>query len=506
MGKKERKQKQVPPKEDDAKKSFSSLGRGMGFISLFFLFTVFIQAQKNNVEDSSSNTTTTTLPPLEVLEVHEETTGECTIDPASGSNTCESNEPSDCLDSHEKCSFWAQHGECDNNPNYMLNNCQKSCHSCDRTLADPKESITFNDDWMVATKAFGEQQQIDGKEIQKTIEIIEQSVKYMQNLEEDKSHGISQKVLDSCLNRHDLCSFWAAIGECEVNPGYMITNCAPSCFSCDKIDFETRCPPRTTNPEKYVPGLLPGGLNTMFDNIIEEGRSDMTNYTVDIHMGPKSFTSKWDEDAEIPDGPWVVTFDNFLSDEECDRLIQLGYETKDGYQRSLDVGEVKFDGSFDGMESKTRTSANAWCSEKCRDDPTASVVMERLANVAGIPSRNSEDFQLLNYDVGQFYREHHDYIELQKDRQCGPRILTFFLYLSEVEAGGGTAFPTLNNLTVVPKKGRALLWPSVLDENPLESDGRTRHEALTVWAGKKYAANAWIHLFDYLTPQGTGCT
>ena len=58
------------------------------------------------------------------------------------------------------------------------------------------------------------------------------------------------------------------------------------------------------------------------------------------------------------------------------------------------------------------------------------------------------------------YNTHHDYIPHQKTRQCGPRILTFFMYLSDVDAGGGTDFPDLG-ITVMPKKGRALLWPSV---------------------------------------------
>jgi hypothetical protein len=46
--------------------------------------------------------------------------------------------------------------------------------------------------------------------------------------------------------------------------------------------------------------------------------------------------------------------------------------------------------------------------------------------------------------------------------------------------GGGTNFPLLGNLTVMPKKGRALIWPSVLDEDPNAKDARTDHQALPV--------------------------
>ena len=86
----------------------------------------------------------------------------------------------------------------------------------------------------------------------------------------------------------------------------------------------------------------------------------------------------------------------------------------------------------------------------------------------------------------------------------GPRLLTMFLYLSDVEGGGETTFNQLN-ITVTPKRGRALLWPSVKDESLTTADHRTMHEARPVTAGLKYAANAWLHLYDFRTPHAQGC-
>eukprot|EP00957_Ditylum_brightwellii_P096992 7386167-Ditylum_brightwellii.AAC.1 len=62
----------------------------------------------------------------------------------------------------------------------------------------------------------------------------------------------------------------------------------------------------------------------------------------------------------------------------------------------------------------------------------------------------------------------------------GVRILTMFFYLNDVEDGGGTRFRKLDHLTFTPQKGMALLWPSVLDENPHSIDQRTSHEAMPV--------------------------
>ena len=72
-------------------------------------------------------------------------------------------------------------------------------------------------------------------------------------------------------------------------------------------------------------------------------------------------------------------------------------------------------------------------------------------------------------------QDHHDYIEHNYGRQQGVRILTSYLYLNDVEAGGGTLFTGLN-ITVMPKRGRALFWPSVRNDEPNEKDGRTNHQ------------------------------
>ena len=60
--------------------------------------------------------------------------------------------------------------------------------------------------------------------------------------------------------------------------------------------------------------------------------------------------------------------------------------------------------------------------------------------------------------------------------------------MSDVEEGGETYFNQLD-LAVSPKKGRALIWPSVTDDDPKFWDARMFHEAKDVIRGKKLAAN-----------------
>ena len=61
-------------------------------------------------------------------------------------------------------------------------------------------------------------------------------------------------------------------------------------------------------------------------------------------------------------------------------------------------------------------------------------------------------------------------------------------------------------LCIKPKRGRALIWPSVLSDSLLKQDPRTMHQAQPVTKGVKYAANAWVHLYNFAVPHLWGCT
>jgi len=398
---------------------------------------------------------------------------------------------------------------------------------------------------------FGTPQTVEGSQRNEVAEKVKKTAEYM---ESEQMMELEEDVRKNCQNRHELCSFWAVIGECDNNKGYMTTNCAPACQTCHLIDIERRCP----KLEDADPALVPGSLNQMFERIVrqapgnrtltEEERNELAAsqtplYTVTVHSRPDPDPREISPAIDKATPPWVVTFDNFLTAEECEAMIELGYKYE--YKRSEDVGGLKFDGTHESVQSVRRTSENSWCSERqgCRAEEVAARIHERMSAVMGIPPANSEDLQLLKYEKGQFYRyvvcawafllllpcqllltvlffplvlliiiaaaaaaarTHHDYIPHQRDRQCGPRILTFFLYLSDVEAGGGTNFPQLD-LTIEAKRGRALLWPSVLNSEPMAKDGRMMHQALEVLEGTKFAANGWIHMYDYLTPQQNGC-
>jgi len=433
----------------------------------------------------------------------------------------------DCHDMHAKCKRWADQGNCVTDSGFMELYCRTACSSCDEVAKDefddyddddddfelPSDETDVTDLTLSWSESFGVRQELlPDQDNSQILRWIERTLVYMETLNETQS--LSPKLLDACRNLHPSCTLWALQDECERNPAYMYTHCAPACLSCEMMDFKTRCPP--PNETLVHPALQNGHLDNLFERIIgmgSEQRHDMTaekqrelverglpEYSSHVLSSPRSTDVR---NGDNPN-PWVVVLDDFLSDEECDVMIKLGFQA--GYKRSKEVVNETVDGTFESAESENRTSENAWClpTNGCQDDEMTKRITERMEYVTGIPANHSEPLQILKYEVGQFYKPHNDYKDLFLLRAAGPRILTFFLYLSDVENGGGTRFPRLD-LTVQPKRGRALIWPSVLDTNLSAIDDRMEHEALEVVQGTKFAANVWIHLYDYMTPFLRGC-
>jgi prolyl 4-hydroxylase len=281
--------------------------------------------------------------------------------------------------------------------------CKKACKSCHVNVTSgttTTDTSTPNNEQQ-KTMAFGVIQVMAGNEV--TMRVME-SIAYM---ESETVMQLDESIRVQCQNRHEFCAFWAVHGECEHNVEYMYRECSPSCMVCHHLlpDVTPHCP--KIDDTLIKPALYPGDLHQMFHRMIEEApgnRTDdewieinrnlgtWTNYTVHIHSQPDTEV----QDASSP--PWVITLDNFLTEEECTTMIQLGYKYE--YERSIE----KVEGTYDDLQSDYRTSENAWCSSArgCRNETIPMRLHQRMADVLGIPPENSEDIQILKYEIGQY--------------------------------------------------------------------------------------------------------
>mmetsp|Transcript_6091 Transcript_6091/g.14766 ORF Transcript_6091/g.14766 Transcript_6091/m.14766 type:complete len:507 (-) Transcript_6091:905-2425(-) len=384
----------------------------------------------------------------------------------------------ECIDKYSNCPMWAESkpSECSINADFMLSKCKLACRACEKhkQYSDILPTIDGRD--LGTAQSFYGDEAISTEELEKRVAA---SQDYMR--EQIQLGSIDPEALRSCKNEYELCTFWSLLGECDNNPTFMKFRCGPACLSCEMLDFKHRCPMdrEIMGPDAWSPG----DLDRMFRRLSLEPYK--SKYDVNVLSSPDS------EEG----GPWVLTMENFITDQESERLIELG--SNRGYKRST-VGET------DRVVSQSRTSSHTWCKLECAQDETVVAVNNRISNMTELPVVNSESLQLLRYDPGQFYTLHHDYIDTELERQQGVRMITVFLYLNDVEAGGGTNFPGLD-ITVMPKRGRVLIWPHVLDSDPNKEDERTEHQALPVEAGMKYGANAWYHMRSFQGPRSRGC-
>eukprot|EP01038_Epipyxis_sp_PR26KG_P013151 gene13151-17619_t len=197
--------------------------------------------------------------------------------------------------------------------------------------------------------------------------------------------GAPRVAMAECVDRYEDCAQYAEQGDCHAAPGWMIMYCPKSCNTCELRDPKIRCPRSALNMSTE-PIYKPGDMEQMFGSI--QSRFDGI-YDVNV----------------LSTSPWVITLDNFLTNEEADALIT----TVERWERSTDSGTTNEFGETGRVLSSGRTSSNAWCQFECEKHPLVQNIFRKIEQVTNVPKVNYESFQVLRYDIGQFYQTHHDY-------------------------------------------------------------------------------------------------
>jgi hypothetical protein len=223
------------------------------------------------------------------------------------------------------------------------------------------------------------------------------------------------------------------------------------------------------------PAMVPGGISAAF-----EAAMSMEEY------GPVAHSRD----------PVIIEFTEFLTEDETEEYLNVINTKADGWDRSAA-------GGYGAMS--VRTSTTSFCTGECDRSPMVQKVLERTGLVSSHPKENIEFVQFVNYSVGQFFRKHEDSRDSFRYAPQGTRTFSLFLYLSTPINGGETSFPKLG-IKVKPKKGHAVLFSNVLDDDPEATDYRSTHEGETVNEGYKLASNVWIYNYDYRKADEMRCT
>ncbi|KAI9553536.1 hypothetical protein GHT06_021454 [Daphnia sinensis] len=185
--------------------------------------------------------------------------------------------------------------------------------------------------------------------------------------------------------------------------------------------------------------------------------------------------------------PLLVIYHDVITDEEIETVKQLA---KPRFQRTTVRNSVT--GKVE--TAKYRISKAAFLKDS--EHEYVSKISRRVGQITGLDMATAEDLQVCNYGIGGHYEPHFDYartkeaIGFNKDSGWRNRIATWLFYMSNVEAGGATVFPTLN-VALWPQKGSAAFWYNLHLNG--EGNVNTRHAACPVLTGSKWVSNKWIH-------------
>ena len=232
--------------------------------------------------------------------------------------------------------------------------------------------------------------------------------------------------------------------------------------------------------------------------------------------------------------PPVVVIDNFLSDRECDDVLELqGVSPPTGAGRVIRIESRLSDANRSRSASTAVRSSTTWYA-RYGAPAVAPLIRGLLALLPHVALEQLEEVHLVRYEGGgQGFGWHEDVLSVDEATPAagGQRVATCLVYLNECE-GGRTLFRDLRGedgrrLGVSPEKGRALLFfPSVtgtsalgrgasMTDSPRTTFGKayfddTRADHRTSHAGEppgndgqKNIAQLWIHSREH-TPRVFG--
>lgn len=185
------------------------------------------------------------------------------------------------------------------------------------------------------------------------------------------------------------------------------------------------------------------------------------------------------------ESPWVQLYvhQQFLSDADCDFLINM-------IDAFAEPSTLYKGTEQEGFRTSYSCNVDAFHPDIIRID-------QAICDLLSLPRENSELLQGQRYQVGQQFKDHHDFFFESQNywKHEGPgggqRSWTAMVYLNEPEAGGETTFPGLN-YSVAPKRGMLLTWNNMLPNGTPNMN--TLHAGSPVVSGTKYIITKWFRL------------
>ena len=200
----------------------------------------------------------------------------------------------------------------------------------------------------------------------------------------------------------------------------------------------------------------------------------------------------------------IIIQENVIPQEHIEELMLLTNNTKDIHQATV-INKVKEKEDGDACEEDLETRHTLWYHitdemNKKFEQAVAGCFREHVAPKYKCHFKSYEPVQFLGYPVGGHYKGHNDGESFNYETRQWERIMerdvSFLFYLNDQYGGGELEFTDLG-LTIKPKKGMMIAFPSYKD---------FAHKVHPVTWGHRYSLVSWVatqkNLYDTIPRPG----
>ena len=183
----------------------------------------------------------------------------------------------------------------------------------------------------------------------------------------------------------------------------------------------------------------------------------------------------------------IIIKDNVIPQEHIEEIMLLTNNTKDISQATIINDKKEEDNHKEDL--KVRNTLWYHITEemaKNLEQAVAACFREHVAPKYNCQFKSYEPVQFLGYPVGGHYKAHNDgesfNYETRQWEKCMDRDVSFLFYLNDQYGGGELEFTDLG-LTIKPKKGMMIVFPSYKD---------FAHKVHPVTWGHRYSLVCWV--------------
>lgn len=246
--------------------------------------------------------------------------------------------------------------------------------------------------------------------------------------------------------------------------------------------------------------LLLLAFTSSFQSGLAESRKELrkkeTNQETVIQLRHSVHSNRIDPSRVVPLSwqPRVFLYKHFLSEEECDHLINLAHGMKEnGLSNDDNSGHVV----PDRLLTSSEVSLNI-------EDDAVSRIEERISAWTFLPKDNSRPLQVMHYGLEEVEKNYDYFGNKSRLELTKPLMATVILYLSNVTRGGEIFFPESEMKSKIwsdcnkssnilrPVKGNAILF-FTLQPNA-SPDKSSSHARCPILEGEMWYATKFFHI------------